>query len=346
MLLVGDVGATNTRLALAGFGDGAIEWLHEACFADAKLASFDAALDALFAGASIERKRIGAACLGVAGPIHGRRAQLTNRDWAIDADAIAATLHDAPVTLVNDLEAAAMGIDALPETDLAVLQERPTAPGGVRLVIGAGTGLGIAYAVWCAGRYRIVASEGGHAGFAPGNARQRRLLDALCGDAERIEAEYVVCGAGLERIYAVLRDENPAGESTELKAELRVHAGAAAITRFALERHDHLACDALDLFVDCYGTVAGDQALAVLPHGGVFVVGGIAAKILPRLEAGGFVRAFTNKGAFSPLAKSFPIAVVTNERLGLIGATRIASALASPPNTHAALMAPDRGDLR
>ena len=122
MLLVGDIGATNTRLALATLVDGAIEWLHETRFADAKLASFDAALDALFATSSIERKRIGAACLGVAGPIRGRRAQLTNRDWAIDADAIAAALDGVPVTLVNDLEAAAMGIDALPERDFAVLQ--------------------------------------------------------------------------------------------------------------------------------------------------------------------------------------------------------------------------------
>ena len=192
----------------------------------------------------------------------------------------------------------------------------------------------------------MVASEGGHIGFAPGNARQRRLLDALRGDAERIEAEYVVCGAGLERIYAVLRDENPAGESPELRAELRLNAGPAAITRFALERHDRLASDALDLFVDCYGTVAGDHALAVLPYGGVFVVGGVAAKILPRLEAGGFVRAFTDKGAFGALAKSFPIAVVTNERLGLIGAARIASALASAPTPAQLQERPDLGGSR
>ena len=233
-------------------------------------------------------------------------------------------LGGAPVKLVNDLEAAAAGIDALRARDLAVLQERPAVRGGARLLIGAGTGLGIAYAVWCGNGYKSVASEGGHAGFAPQNARQVHLFDALRAAGERIEAEHVVCGAGLERIYATLRSENPGAESPALRAEIDRGDAAAAITRFALERNDALATDALDLFIDCYGSVAGDHALAVLPSGGVFVVGGIAAKILPRLAAGGFVRAFTDKGSFGELAGTFPIAVVTNDHLGLIGATLIA----------------------
>jgi glucokinase len=347
--LVGDVGATNARLALARFAGGALEWLHEARCSDAALRDFDAALDALFAASPLGPNEIRAACLGVAGPISGRRARFTNRDWVIDADAVAAALGGAPVTLVNDLEAAASGLDFLPERDFAVLQRRPAAPGGVRLVIGAGTGLGIAYAVACGERrraaprrsapwgeaersdargetfsYRIVASEGGHAGFAPANARQRWLADALRGSDERLEAEHVVCGAGLERIYRALRAEDPAREAPALRAALERGGGPAAISHAALAENDPLASDALDLFVDCYGSVAGDHALAVLPHGGVFVVGGIAAKILPRLEAGGFVRAFTAKGNFARLAGTFPIAVVTNERLGLAGAARIA----------------------
>jgi len=326
--LVGDIGATNARLAVTTLrDDGAIEWIHEARLADARLSSFDAAIDALFAASPVSRTAIAAACLGVAGPIHGRRVQFTNRAWSIDADALEARIPGASVALVNDLEAAARGIDALHERDLAALQARPAAPDGVRLVIGAGTGLGIAYAVWCGSRYRIIASEGGHAGFAPQNARQRWLFDALSAGNHRIEAEHIVCGAGLERIYAVLRAANPADELPELRSEIDRGDGhgPAAISRFALERNDRLASDALDLFIDCYGSIAGDHALAVLPTGGVYVVGGIAAKILPRLSAGGFVRAFTDKGAFGALAGTFPIAAVTNEHLGLIGATLIAS---------------------
>jgi glucokinase len=212
----------------------------------------------------------------------------------------------------------------LQERDLVVLQPRTAVRGGARLVIGAGTGLGIAYAVWCGNRYKAVASEGGHAGFAPQNARQMRLFDALRAGGERIEAEHVVCGAGLERIYAALRNEKPGAESPALRAELDLRQGAAAITRAALERNDTLASDALDLFIDCYGSVAGDHALLVLPAGGVYVVGGIAAKILPRLAAGGFIRAFRDKGPFGDVAGTFPVSVVTNEYLGLIGATLIA----------------------
>jgi glucokinase len=322
--LVGDVGATNARLAIAARTDGAIEWVHETRQADALLASFDAAIDALFAQSSVGRGALAAACFGIAGPIHRRRARFTNRDWVIDADALEAKLR-VPVTLVNDLAAAAAGIDGLPRSDFEMLQNRSTTAGGVRLVIGAGTGLGVAYAVQCDSRYRVVASEGGHAGFAPQNERQRRLFDALAAGGERVDAEHVVSGAGLERIYGALRSEHPERETPALRAELDRAARAAAISRFALERADPLATEALDLFIDCYGSVAGDHALAVLPYGGVFVVGGIAAKILPRLTAGGFVRAFTAKGEFAALAKSFPIAVVTNERLGLVGATLLAS---------------------
>src|SRR4029453_12319475 len=148
--LVGDVGATNARLAITTLrDDGAIEWIHEARLADAQLSSFDAAIDALFTGSPVPRTAIAAACLGVAGPIHGRRVRFTNRAWSIDADALEAALPGASVALVNDLEAAARGIDALHERDFVVLQARPAASEGVRLVIGAGTGLGIAYAVWC-----------------------------------------------------------------------------------------------------------------------------------------------------------------------------------------------------
>ena len=325
LFLVGDIGATHARLAITTLRDGRIDWLHDVRLADAGLPTFDAAVDQVFATSPIARSRIEAACLGVAGPIQGRRTQFTNRNWIIDADVVATALGGVSVTLVNDLEAAAAGIDALPQDDFAPLQTHPAVREGVRLVIGAGTGLGIAYAVWCGGRHRVVASEGGHAGFAPQNAPQRRLFAALAGAGQRVEAEHVVSGAGLERIYATLRAAHPEHESSELRSELDRGLGAGAIGRFALERSDALASEALDLFIDCYGSVAGDHALAVLPYGGVFVVGGIAAKILPRLAAGGFVRAFTDKGAFAALAETFPIAVVTNERLALAGATLIAS---------------------
>jgi glucokinase len=321
--LVGDIGATNARLALATVDAGRVAWRHAARFAGAQYDSFGAVLEALFAASPIPRAAVSGACFGIAAPIRGRRADLTNRAWSLDADAIAASLGGVAVTLVNDLEAAAVGIDALDADDLVVLQEGERAPDGARLLVGAGTGLGVAYAIRCAGRYRPVASEAGHIGFSPQTAPQSRLHDALRADG-RVEAETIVSGTGIERIYAVLRDAGETKESPALREALRRGDGAAAIGEHA-RRGDRLATEALDLFVECYGAFAGDMALAVLAHGGVFVVGGIAPRILPRLAAGGFLRAFNAKGRFARLAQTFPVAVVTNDRLGLSGAALLAS---------------------
>ena len=288
--LVGDIGATNARLAVTAWRDDAVEWIHEVRVADAELSNFDAALDALFAASPVERTRIAAACLGVAGPIRDNRVRFTHRDWIVDADAIAATLGGAPVKLVNDLEAAAAGIDALRARDLAVLQR--TARGARRRAPPHRCRHRPRHRLCRLVRQRLQIRR--ERRRACRDSRRRMSARSTCSTrcartVERIEAEHVVCGAGLERIYATLRSENPGAESPALRAEIDRGDAAAAITRFALERNDALATDALDLFIDCYGSVAGDHALAVLPSGGVFVVGGIAAKILPRLAAGGFV---------------------------------------------------------
>jgi glucokinase len=321
--LVGDIGATNARFALATVDAGRVAWRHAAHFAGARYGSFGAVLEALFAASPIPRAAVSGACFGIAAPIRGRRADLTNRAWSLDADAIAASLGGVAVTLVNDLEAAAVGIDALVPADLVVLQDGERAPDGARLLVGAGTGLGVAYAIRCAGRYLPVASEGGHVGFSPQTAQQGRLHDVLRASGGRVEAETIVSGTGIERIYAVLRDAG-GGESPALRAALRRGEGAGAISEHA-QGGDRLAIETLDLFVECYGAFAGDMALAALAHGGVFVVGGIAPRILPRLAAGGFLRAFNDKGRFAELARSFPVAVVTNDRLGLMGAALLAS---------------------
>jgi glucokinase len=330
--LAGDIGATNARLALATLVAGRVEWLHSALLPAAQLGGFDDALDRLFAQSPVPRTAVGAACLGIAAPVRGRRADLTNRAWSIDADAIAASLSGADVTLVNDLEAAAAGIDALAPGDLAALQEGAGTEAGARLLVGAGTGLGVAYVIRCAGGRLPVASEAGHIGFSPQTARQTQLHEALRASCGRVEAETVVSGAGLERIYSVLRGAGAGSESPALAEALRCGDGAAAISRHALAG-DPLASAALDLFVECYGAFAGDQALSVLAHGGVFVVGGIAPRILPRLAAGAFLRAFNDKGRFAKLAQSFPVAVVTDDRLGLLGAALLASGRAASPRT-------------
>jgi glucokinase len=171
-------------------------------------------------------------------------------------------------------------------------------------------------------RYRVIAGEGGHAGFAPADEEQMRLWQALHTQFGRVSVEHVVSGPGLVRIYEFLRSGMP--DAPTLRESLRSE-GAAAISRHALEFGDPLACRALDLFIACYGAAAGDHALAVMARGGVYVAGGIARKIFSRLAQGGFVAAFNAKGAHARLSRRIPVTVVTTERLGLLGAALIAA---------------------
>jgi glucokinase len=328
LFLVGDIGATNARLAITARTSNGIEWVDEARRADADFPSLDAAIDALFAQSSVERDALTAACFGIAGPIQGRRARFTNRDWVIDANVLATKLG-VPVTLVNDLEAAAKGIDGLPRSDLAVLQRGSTTPDGVRLIIGAGTGLGVAYAIPCGDGHRIVASEGGHVGFAPQGARQRQLFDALVDGGHRVDAEYVASGAGLERIFATLVAERPDRETAALRAELEHGPRAAAIGRFAVDGADPLASGRSTSSSMCGGIVGSSRCASALPVRKMIGMLAVAASAFSAWQtskpdtSGISMSSRIRSGRGS--AKAFSIAVVTNERLGLIGATLLAS---------------------
>lgn len=317
-LLAGDVGATTSRFGLFQSDTAIARSLFERRYADAEFADFADLLACFLAecrGDSGEF-RVGRACLGVAGPVEGARVRLTNLPWTIEAGAVSALLGGAPVALLNDFEAAAHGIDALAPADLVTLQPGEPRRGGAQVVIGAGTGLGVAYRFRTGARYEVVAGEGGHAGFAPADAEQIALLHSLLPALGRVSAEHVVSGAGLRRIYRFVCEAAGARAEFDDPAE---------ISRLALQAAEPLAARALDLFIACYGAVAGDHALAVRAHGGVYVAGGIAAKILPRLVAGGFLAAFNAKGSHAALAREFPVHVVTTDRLGLLGAARAAA---------------------
>lgn len=311
MLLAGDIGGTKALLALADAGGVRFERRYRC----RDFASFAVLLERFVSDA---RAALGAApqidrtCLGVAGPVADGRVRLTNLAWEIDA----ANLGLGDVRLLNDFEASAHGIASLGAGDLATLQTGEPLAGAPRLLIGAGTGLGVA--IVTAGG--VIAGEGGHAAFAPADELQDALWRYLRAALGRVELEHVVSGAGLARIYAFLRDSGRGAESAATRATLTAGDAAAAISRAALEAGDPLAIAALDLFITCYGAAAGDFALAVLARGGVYLTGGMAPKLLPRLRAGGFAAAFNAKGAFTGAARACPLHVVTNERLGLLGA--------------------------
>jgi glucokinase len=227
---------------------------------------------------------------------------------------------------VNDFAAAAYGIDMLQADDLTTLQQGDPQPRGPQVVMGAGTGLGVAYRIWAGGGYTVVSGEGGHFGFAPADALQVDLWRTLREQFGRVIVEHVVCGRGLVRIYEFLHAANAAAESATVRAAMAEEDPAAAIAYHALEGDDALSRRALDLFLECYGGAAGDYALTVLARGGVYIAGGIAPKLFPRMRSGPFIAAFNAKGVYADLASRFPVHVVMNPRLGLYGAARLAAA--------------------
>jgi glucokinase len=327
MILAGDVGGTKTRLAL--FDDADAPPRLERRYASSDHSALEPLIAAFLAEAQTalgEQVAPRAACFGVAGPIEGRRVQVTNLPWTIDAESLAASFAIPRVRLLNDFAAAAYGIDTLPAAALATLQQGEPRAGAPRVILGAGTGLGIAYVLRDARGDRPLSGEGGHAGFAPRSAEEVALWQYLHERVGRVTLEHVLSGAGLMRIYDFLLQRGGLSEAAALRAELAEGDVPAAITRHALDQGDPLALAALDLFIACYGAAAGDQALSVMARGGVYVAGGIAPKILPRLAAGGFIAAFNDKASFAEVARRMPVHVVLDERLPLQGAARAALA--------------------
>jgi len=321
LLLAGDVGGTKALLALF---DGS-RARFERRYPCREFASFRALLKRFLADARAaldQAPRIERASFGVAGPVFGSRARLTNLPWQIDA----AELGLPKVRLLNDFEAAAHALDALAAADVATLQPGAPLEGAPRLLIGAGTGLGVAFVLGRGRGLRVVPGEGGHVAFAPADDLQDALWRHLRASLDRVELEHVVSGAGLARIYAFLGGTGRYAESAATRAAIAAGDAPAAIAHAALAAGDALAGAALDLFIACYGAAAGDCALAVLARGGVYVAGGIAPRVLPRMRAGGFIAAFNAKGAFTGAVRDCPVHVVTSERLGLLGAAAAAPA--------------------
>jgi glucokinase len=326
MILAGDIGGTKAVLLLAQSRRGNLAPVFERRYAVAAFPGFTAMLAQFlddYRQQPGRKARVASACFGAAGPVSGDSIRMTNLPWCLDGRELAAQFGIGRVRLVNDFEAAASGIEALDPGDSVMLQQGEPLPSGARVVIGAGTGLGVAYVLPQGRRYQVMAGEGGHAGFAPADEEQMRLCSALREQFGRVCVEHVVSGPGLERIYQFLC----AGTLADLpaKQEGRHAATAAEISRDALERNETLACRALDLFFACYGAVAGDHALTAMARGGVYIAGGIAAKLLGRLSASGFIAAFNAKGVHAPMNLMMPVSVVTTERLGLLGAALLAA---------------------
>jgi glucokinase len=267
-----------------------------------------------------------AASFGVAGPVDRGRTEAVNLAWPVDARELAERLkleHGA-VAVINDLEANAWGITTLRPDDLAPLNEGEGEQDGNLALISAGTGLGEAFVTHGQRGQEVHPSEGGHADFAPRGELESELRDWLGRDGAHVSYERVCSGLGILNIHSFLRQRSTQPEPEWLVKE-RERDGGEAITRAGLEQRDGVASQALDLMVSIYGAQAGNLALTVIATGGVYLGGGIAPKILPRLQQGGFMRAFTDKGRLSDLLERIPVRVILNELTALLGAARHAA---------------------
>lgn len=324
-LLVGDIGGTSTRLALATLNpDGSVALADERRYESAAATDLETFVRDYLAGVGGSVAR---ASLAIAGPVDGNRCQTTNLPWVVDGDALGAATGIGRVTMLNDFAAAAWGTLVVAEADTVVLQEGRFDPGAPRVVIGAGTGLGEAMVVPGASGPQVLPGEGGHKGFAARSERDDRLLAWMRRElGGRVSVERVVSGMGLRDVYRFLRDVEGMAESEAVRARMEKEDAGAVIGECAVAGSDALCGEALDLVLEAYGAEAGDVALQALAYGGVWVAGGVAAKVLPRVQAGGFMRAFLDKGRMRQVVERVPVRVVTDGSLGLRGAARAAQA--------------------
>jgi glucokinase len=323
LILAGDVGATKTLLGLfRDEGENLISVrVHRYTSADHP--SLEAVCADFAAG-----ERIGAACLGVPGVVTGGAAEASNLAWKMNECAVASALGGAPVRLLNDLSAAAFGLVHLGEADYRVINRgAPHAPGGNLAAIAAGTGLGEAALIWDGRRYHAVASEGGHSSFAPQGDEQIELLKFLAREFGHVSWERVLSGPGLVNIYRFARANSAEREPAWLARALAAGDPAAAISEAAMAKRDAACAHALTMFCAMYGSEAGNLALKVLATGGVYLCGGIALRILPWLERGGFMRSFRDKGRLGAILARIEVRVVMRADTALVGAAHYAHAM-------------------
>lgn len=323
-VLAGDIGGTKTLLQIVDVTADHYKVLYEQRFESQRYDDFSVLAQTFLSSAPHSAiTAIEDACLAVAGPVEsgktGQHAKVTNLPWHMEARPLAAMLHLPRLLLINDFQAVGYGVDALSRDDLVVLQAGQCQPHAPRLILGAGTGLGVAQMIWQAGRYHVIPSEGGHADFAPADEMQMALLRYLQSRYSHVSYDRILCGPGLMNIYNFLREHASGVPPLEIAQD------AAAIS--AAAGTDPVAHAALDMFVSIYGAQAGNLALFNLASGGVYIGGGIAPKILPYLEAGGFMRAFSSKGRMAELMSSLPVSVITHAKVGVMGAARAAAGM-------------------
>ncbi|MDP2751287.1 MAG: glucokinase, partial [Rhodocyclaceae bacterium] len=298
MKLCADIGGTNARFALADPGTTTL--FHERYLTCADYPDFESVLADYLASFN---DKITGGCLAVAGPVadDGKSARITNLPWTVEVEALSARFGLPPLMLVNDFAAAALGVTVA--DSLITLQEGIPLPHAPRLVVGAGTGLGMAILIPDGIGWRVLPGEGGHAGFSPQNETQMRIHATLLaeqGAGGRVTCGQLISGPGFTTIHRILTGET-------------------------LAPADITAPCSIDVFLSAYGAFAGDMALTILARGGVFLAGGIIEKFIGKRDLTPFLEAFHAKAPHVNIMRQLPIYAVIDPALGLKGACQFSS---------------------
>lgn len=320
MFLGGDIGGTKTNLALFECINDQLQIKVEEKYPSHEHQSLDEIVQDFLSKNPTEVK---AAVFGIAGAVRKGHVKTTNLPWEVDASKLTEIVKGSAY-LINDLEANAWGISALKEEEFHILQKGDLQAQGNRALISAGTGLGEAGLYFDSKKHLPFACEGGHVDFAPTNDLEVELFSYLQKEFGHVSYERVLSGQGLHNIYQFLTSKDPSKVSDAIAQEMTQKDPAFVISKHALDNSDPLCTQALDQMVAIYGAAAGNLALKFMAYGGVYIGGGVAPKILQKLESPTFLDAFTNKGRFSDLLKTISVRVILNDKAALLGAGQCA----------------------
>jgi len=320
MILAGDVGGTKCNLGLFLKEGPALRPVFQRRLATRNYAGFENLIgDFLEQAALLDDSTLGqaidAAGFGLAGVVVDGCLHAENLRWALDVPSLTRKLSLQSIVLLNDVIATALSLDRLPSRDFVLLNQGTPEQNATRAVIAAGTGLGEAVLFWDGQQYRAERSEGGQGDFAPRNEREIQLLRHLMGRLPHVSCEEIVSGRGFRRIHEFL---NPSVRHVSF--DITEGNAAGEITQRGLARSCQVCVETLAFWAELYGAMAGNFALQTLALGGIYVAGGIAVKILPKLKDGTFFQSFCGKGKLARVLARIPISVVINEDAPVWGA--------------------------
>jgi glucokinase len=345
MILAGDIGGTKSTLILFSQQGSLLQPAFRARMGTRESSSAVELVESFLAHASREGvafRELEMASLACAGAVVEGRVVTNNLPWTVETETLAKCLGLPPnrMLLLNDLVAAAASLNHLTEDDFLPLNEARAQPRAPKALIAAGTGLGEALLFWDGHRYRIFPSEASLTDFAPRNDRELLLVHSLRQRMPRVCCEEIVSGRGFRAIHQIIFP----GVQHAWFDDPSINP-AAKITQQALDGACAACVETLQIWTEAYAAEAGNMALRVLPFGGVYVAGGIALKILPKMKDGTFVRVFSDKALLSKELARIPIYVVLNEDAPALGAAHEALALAQGIDYPPVALATDTRNL-